>query len=278
MTRIAKKSRSVKGVNKSKPSRTEPRKPGKKPARTLGNTRRGAPRYTIRKDSLDRRYAIDKRTGKRVSVSKAAQERARRKKAAAKVVKVQRHEVPKKVFRGIKQQKPVRTRGPSITSQRHKKRSEASKRGWETRRTRVISPPPPSPPIVFEGRPPSFGDLIGPLIPEGMKMHVVGGVAERAEVYPKVQKAADNAWINLQVEAFARQRAIGARQEPEPIITPRFDRLYGKGHGAHIRFDYYARATDLADIDQMVEVLVEAQDNDYEARELYTLYFSPEVA
>ena len=138
--------------------------------------------------------------------------------------------------------------------------------------------PPSSPPIIFEGRPPSFADLIGPLIPEGTKMHVIGGVADRAEVYPKVQKAADRAWINLQVEAFAQQRAIGAGQEPEPIITPRFDRLYGDGHGAHVRFNYYARATDLADIDQMVEVLAEDADNDYEARELYTLYFSPEVA
>lgn len=256
MARIAKKSRSVKGVNKPKPSRAEPKAVKKKSS---------PPRYTIRKDSLDRRYAIDKRTGKRVSVYKATQERVRRKKAAAQAV----------VFRGIKQPKPPKSRIAK------KRRSEAAKRGWETRRTRAIpfiEAPTPSPPIIFEGRPPSFGDLIGPLIPEGMKTHVVGGVADRAQLYPKIQKAADNAWINLQVEAFAQQRAIGAGQEPEPIFTPRFDRLYGVGHGAHVRFDYYARATDLADIDQMVEVLVEDADNDYEARELYTLYFSPEVA
>jgi hypothetical protein len=82
----------------------------------------------------------------------------------------------------------------------------------------------------------------------------------------------------LQVEAFARQRELGAGREPEPIPTPRFDRLYGEGHGTYVRFNYYARATDLQDIDQMVDTLEQNEDNDYGARELYTLYFSPEVA
>lgn len=263
MARIAKKSRSVKGVNKPKPSRTEPRKPGKKP---------GTPRYTIRKDSLDRRYAIDKRTGKRVSVFKATQERVRRRKAASKAVKVQRREIPKGVFRGIQRKKPSKVK---VTK---KKRSEAAKRGWETRRARIIPLPPPSPPIVFEGRPSTFSEFVGPLIPQGMKMRILDGIAERAEAYPNVARVADLSWINLQVEAFAQDRAIHEGREPPVISTPRFDRLYGKGQGAHVRFNYYARAADLDDIDQIIHVLEEMEDNDYSLRELYTLYFSPELA
>ena len=59
--------------------------------------------------------------------------------------------------------------------------------------------------------------------------------------------------------------------------TPRFDRLYGEGHGAHVRHDILAHARDLEDIDQLIEMLDSDEDNDYVARELYTLYFSPEV-
>lgn len=264
MSRIAKKSQTVK---RAKPSKTSTK----------------PPRYTIRKDSLDRRYAIEKRTGKRVSVSKADAERARRRKAALQEAK------PTKVFHGIKAvPKPNAPSGvPRRPSQRKKplsrgssaSRSEAAKKGWETRRAKAIPvPPPSSTPVVFEGRPPTYADLIGPLIPEGMKMHIVGGIADRAQQYPKVEKAADRAWINLQVEAFAQQRAISANQERPEIVTPRFDRIYGPGHGAHVRFNYYARATDLADIDQIVDTLDQEEDNDYVARELYTLYFSPEVA
>jgi hypothetical protein len=260
MSRIAKKSRPVKGAKRSKGLQTESKKAKKKPL---------PPRYTIRKDSLDRRYAIDKRTGKRVSVSKADKERARRKRAA---IVVERVSKPQVIFHRIKPLRP-----PKVKTSK-KKRSEASKKGWETRRAKIPLPPPSSTPVIFEGRPPSFAELIGPLIPEGMRMHVLAGVADRAAKYPKVEKAADRAWINLQVEAFAHQRAIGAGQEPEPLNTPRFDRIYGEGHGAHVRFNYYARAMNLEDIDQMVDTLEQDEDNDYGARELYTLYFSPEVA
>lgn len=259
MTRIADKSRSVKREKKKKPSQTGSSQRTKTP-----------PRYTIRKDSLDRRYAIDKRTGKRVPVLKADQERARRRKIV----------VP--VFRGITPKKAAKAKST------HKKRSQASKKGWETRRARAkeiakVQPAVifgPSGPFIPKEKPPPFADLgpLGPLIPKGMKMHIVGGAADRAEIYPNVKRAADFAWINLQVEAFAQDRAIHEGREPSPIITPRFDRLYGEGHGAFVRFNYYARARDLADIDQMIETLAEDGDYDYAARELYTLYFSPEVA
>jgi hypothetical protein len=247
MGRIAKKPRSVKGKKEQ-------------------NEVKSLPRYTIRKDSLGRRYAIEKRTGQRVSVYKAEKERTKRA-AARKAIAA-----PKKtrqIFRGITAQKPSKRK----ISKR--KRSEAAKKGWETRRRREA--PPPSAPIVFEGRPPSFGELIGPYIPEGMKMHIAGGVADRAAMYPKVAVAADFSWINLQVEAFARQRALSEGQEPPPANTPRFDRIYGQGHGAFVR-GIYARATDLQDIDQMVDTLENDDDYDYSSRELYTLYFSPEVA
>ncbi len=244
MSRIAKKPRSVKG------------KKGQKQAKQ-------PPRYTIRKDSLGRRYAVEKRTGKRVPVSKADKERARRKKAAI---------AP--IFRGIKPAKPKAPKAPKVKTS-HKKRSAAAKKGWETRRKREA--PPPSAPIVFEGRPPSFGEIVGPFIPEGMKMYIANGIVDRAAVYPKVAKAADTSWINLQVEAFAQAKALSEGREPSPIETPRFDRIYGEGHGAFVR-GIYARATDLGDIDQMVDMLENDEDYDYSARELYTLYFSPEVA
>lgn len=244
MSRIAKKPRPVKGK--------KGRKEAKKPLR-----------YTIRKDSLGRRYAIEKRTGRRVSVQKASKERARHKKVVT---------VP--IFRGI--QKPVKSKTSKTSKVKtSRKRSEAAKKGWETRRKHEA--PPPSAPIVFEGRPPSFAEIIGPFIPEGMKMHVANGIVDRSAVYPKVAKAADTSWINLQVEAFAQIRALSEGREPPPINTPRFDRLYGPGHGTFVR-GIYARATDLGDIDQMVDMLENDEDYDYTARELYTLYFSPEVA
>jgi len=248
MARIAKKSRSVKGVNKPKPSWTEPRKPKKKQA---------APRYTIRKDSLDRRYAIDKRTGKRVSVFKATQERTRRRKAAA-----------KEVFRGI----PKTAKSKLTRVSTHKKRSEASKRGWKTRRAKAIERPDlgyiaPPPSIPIEG-----------LIPKGLKVHILGGIADRSEIYPKVGKAAYKAWLVLQLGKVELEEAIELKLNPPDIITPRFDRLYGKGHGAFVLNNFYYHASDLEDVDQMVETLNEMEDNDYSIRELYTLYFSPELA
>jgi len=233
MTKIAKKSRVVKGQKGAKPS---------------------PPRYVIRKDSLGRRYATDKRNGKRVPVAKAKKEQDKRKKAAAKTVQV---------FRGII---PQRRQKPQTVK---KRRSEAAKRGWETRRAKAVHLPPLAPP--------SFAEMIGPLIPKGVAMHVVGGIADRAEAYPKVGEAAYEAWLVQQLGKIRLKKAIELKLKPPDVITPRFDRIYGKGHGAFVLNNFYYRASDLEHIDQMVETLDELPNNDYDRRELYTLYFSPEA-
>jgi len=133
MVRIAKKSRSVKGVK----GQNKPKSP---------------PRYTIRKDSLDRRYAIDKRTGRRVSVLVADAERAKRKKTAQKTKPSQRttkkdldqrYEIidkrtgkrvkADKIFRGITPSKPAKAKKQRKTTKSRSstsKRREAAKKGW----------------------------------------------------------------------------------------------------------------------------------------------------
>jgi len=295
MVRIAKKSRSVKGVK----GQNKPKSP---------------PRYTIRKDSLDRRYAIDKRTGRRVSVLVADAERAKRKKTAQKTKPSQRttkkdldqrYEIidkrtgkrvkADKIFRGITPSKPTKAKkqrkttksrsGPSTTL----KRREAAKKGWETRRNKKylqsylekVSKVPIKPIIQepeVEWRPPTFEELIGPLIPERVRMESLEeGIAERAAKYPKVAEVAMLAFLRLTAEINDRRYAIMMGQPTSPIATPRFDRLYGAGHGEFVRTNYFAQAKNLVEVDAQVMTLVEDEDYDYGIRELYTLYFSPDV-
>jgi hypothetical protein len=238
---IAKKTRPVKG---------------KKPQKTVS-----APRYTIRKDSLGRRYAIDKRTGQRVPTSKADKERNKRRKVAAKVRK-------ELVFRGIPKVKVTRTKRQSTKKSRQ--RSEAAKKGWETRRRRLG--------MVVEPIP--FAQALGipSLYPEGMSMRVLGGIADRSERYEKVKLSADISWYQIQQDAYAKliETARGLKTPPRP--TPKFDRMFGERLGDMIRTHLFAQARSLEDIDAIVEQLAEDPDNDYTTRELYTLYFSPEVA
>jgi hypothetical protein len=240
MVRIAKKPRTVKGKKGKKPAQTVEKRVTQKPS---------PPRYTLKKDSLGRRYAIDKRTGRRVSVSKAEKERVQRKKAAAK---------QRELFRGI-----TPTKGKVS-----KKRSKAAKKGWETRRKRALQPD-----IQQLRR--LMGDYA---FPEGMRIFIPNGIADRSSVYPKVKERADYAFDVLMADHYIRRRA---RNEGKPIPpatpTPRFDRLYGPGIGQLIR-DRLAGAMDLADIDQLIEELANDPDYDFSTRELYTLYFSPEVA
>jgi hypothetical protein len=242
MKSIANKRKKVKG------------KKGQKPVQT-------PPRYTLKKDSLGRRYAIDKRTGQRVSVSKAEKERVQRKKA-------------REVFRGITVHKqPKKQR---VTTSRQK-RSEAAKKGWETRRRKAALPIAP---LESERqRILELGERIGAFaIPEGMRMRVAGGIADRAEIYPLVENAATEAMAKLQIDFHTRQlAALQKRPIPSPTATPNFDAKYGFGKGAYIR-DLLAGARDLQDIDQMIEAMAEDPEYDVSARELYTLYFSPEVA
>src|SRR3972149_4121037 len=163
MIRIAKKSRSVKDL---RPAKAAARKPVKKSKGAVENQK--PLRFTIKKDSLGRRYALDKRTGKRISVSKA--KRLRR---AAAIAREPKKLISKtKTFRGITA----------------KERSLAAKRGWEKRRKKVIADtvigkPPTSVELHKRlwgpERPPSFAEQEGAFIPEGMRMRELGGVAER---------------------------------------------------------------------------------------------------
>jgi len=292
MVRIAKKSRSVKGVK----GQNKPKSP---------------PRYTIRKDSLDRRYAIDKRTGRRVSVLVADAERAKRKKTAQKTKPSQRttkkdldqrYEIidkrtgkrvkADKIFRGITPSKPAKAKKQRKTTKSRSstsKRREAAKKGWETRRNKKylqsylekVSKVPIKPIIQepeVEWRPPTFEELIGPLIPEGVRMESLEeGIAERAAKYPKVAEVAMLAFLRLTAEINDRRYAIMMGQPTSPIPTPRFDRLYGSGHGEFVRTNYFAQAKNLVEVDAQVMTLVEDEDYDYGIRELYTLYFSPDV-
>jgi len=255
MGRIAKKPRSVKGQKAGKP----------------------APRYTIRKDALNRRYAIDKRTGKRVAVSKAEKERQKLKKAAQQ-------------FRGIKPKKaPQKTVARKQPKAPKVDRTAAAKKGWETRKERtrqakverkaklvadlatgarkredISESELPTPvPIVA---------LLGALIPEGMRMRTVDGLVDRVEAYPKVAVAAENAWNVLQRDSYGH--SVG---EGPTMAGSQFDKDHGKGTGDYIRYQVFARARDLQDIEQLVENIVDT-DDDYSSRELYTLFFSPDVA
>ena len=289
MVRIAKKSRSVKGVKGQ-------------------NKAKSPPRYTIRKDSLDRRYAIDKRTGRRVSVSVANNERAKRKKTAQKPKSSQRttkkdldqrYEIidkrtgkrvkAEKIFHGIKPSKTPKAKKKTKSNKSDPKRREAAKKGWETRRNKKylqsylekVSKVPIKPIVQepeIEWRPPTFEELIGPLIPEGMRMESLEeGIAERAAKYPKVAEVAMLAFLRLTAEINDRRYAIMMGQPTSPIPTPRFDRLYGPGHGEFVRTNYFAQAKNLVELDAINQTLAEDEDNDYNMRELYTLYFSPDV-
>lgn len=238
MSRIAKKPRNVKRA-----------KGVKKP-----------PRYTIRKDSLGRRYAIDKRDGKRVSLSKANAERERRRKAASKAPKV---------FHGIKPPKPPKAPKAKTSKQ---KRSEAAKKGWETRRQRE------KPPISERSIQRVRREVETFAIPEGMRMHILNGIADRADHYPKVKTVADEAFDHLMLEHYARRIAMHEHRPLPVTLTPRFDKKFGIGRGQLIR-DHLAGARDLQDIDQIAEEMGENPDfEDVPLREIYTLYFSPELA
>jgi hypothetical protein len=252
MGRIAKKPRSVKGQKAGKP----------------------APRYAIRKDALGRRYAIDKRTGKRASVSKAEKERKKLKKAAQQ-------------FRGIKPKKAPKP--PKAAKATKAKRSAAAKKGWETRKAKrpltkaerkaklradllsgvrkpedVSDSERPTPePIV---------NILGALIPEGMRMRTLDGLTNRMEIFPKVEAAAKHAWNLLQHHSYGHSVGDGPT-----MVNSQFDKDHGRGMGDHIRYEILARARDIQDVEQLIEHIVDT-DDDYSSRELYTLFFSPDVA
>lgn len=108
-------------------------------------------------------------------------------------------------------------------------------------------------------------------------MVILGGIAERAERFPKVKEASEAAWEQLQLDSYTRR--IGRRQGQKPIgAEPPKDFRDRKAMGDFIRYEVYTRALEIADIDNLVEELLDEDYHDFSARELYTLYFSPEVA
>lgn len=261
MGRIAKKPRSVKRQKTGKP----------------------VPRYAIKKDSRNRRYAIEKRTGKRVSVSKAEKEREKLKKATQAFRGIK----PKKTLKKakarpvvVKKVKKAKARPTPVKKKVRKPRKSKAdiKLARIEKKTRALtdlisgkrtaeqiheSELPTPVPIV---------SLLGALIPEGMRMRVVDGLVDRAEQYPKVKAAAENAWKGLQRDSYGH--SIG---EGPTMAGSQFDRDHGKGMGDYIRYEILARARDLQDIEQLIEDILES-DDDFSSRELYSLYFSPEVA
>ncbi len=249
MTRIAKKRRSVKRRNASKPAKTR---------------LSAKPRYTIRKDSLDRRYAVDKRTGQRVSLYKAEKERKQRQKIIQSVRPIPRHKTPK-TAKSSKKRSLAAKKGWATRKAQALARSEAAKKGWAKRKKpetvelvpiSVLTPPERLPPLL----PP--GVLIVPL-------HE--GVKDRIDRYPKVRQAAEDAFTRLQIEAW-NKRGDRLAGKPMPVLT-REDRIK-----SNIRDLIAERITDFADIDRVIDQLYDELDEEFSMRELYELYFSPDVA
>lgn len=257
MTRIAKKTRLVKRQKAKK----QPVSPT---------------RYTIRKDSLERRYAIEKRTGQRVSLYKAEKERKKRREAQK---AIPRYKTPKLRKPTIQRSRAAK-KGWATRKAKAQARSDAAKRGWDKRRLQTkgkargwdVLSPKDSPSIittVLKTVPLPPGVSLISLEEAREKVEVAGRISDRYPLYPKVEATARLAFIDLQREILGQI----------PPYTPRkFDRLHGKGEAQRIRWEEFGQARDIGDIDYIIERLLESEENDYTARELYTLYFSPEVA
>jgi hypothetical protein len=254
MGRITRKPRSVKGQKTGKP----------------------VSRYVIRKDSLNRRYAIDKRNGKRVAVSKAEKERKKLKKAAQpfrgikpkkapkppKAVKVKRPAAPKKPKPAPKKPRPPKLAPVTKAEKRRKALSDLAA-GRRTIEQITESERPTPVPIATQ---------LGALIPDDRRMRVLNGVVDRMEIFPKVKEAAEGAWNRLQRDSYGSKTG-----DTPPSQGTLFDRDHGKGMADYIRYEILARARDIQDVEQLIENIIDT-DDDYSARELYTLFFSPDVA
>jgi len=250
MTRIAKKSRVVKRRKAAKPP--------------------SPPRYTIRKDSLDRRYAVDKRTGQRVSLYKAEKERAKRRKAAKPTPTIPRYKTPK-VAKPSRKRSLAAKKGWKTRKALAAKKSLAAKKGWETRKAREPIAPLPTEvvPISFLTPP----ERLPPPIPPGVRMvPLYENIRDRMARYPKVREAAEDAFTRLQIEAW-NKRGDSLAGKPIPHKLTREERIQ-----SNIRDIIAERITDPGDIDRVLEQLYDELDEEFTMRELYTLYFSPDVA
>lgn len=248
MTRIAKKSRVVKRRKVQKPS--------------------SPPRYTIRKDSLDRRYAVDKRTGQRVSLYKAEKERVQRRKAVKPTPTIPRHK-PSKVAKPSKKRSLAAKKAWQTRKAQAAARSEAARKGW-AKRKKAIAPSPVELVPISVLTPP---ELLPPPIPPSIRMvPLVENIRDRMARYPKVKEAAEDAFTRLQIEAW-NKRGDRLAGKPIPHKMTREERIEG-----NIRDIIAERITDPGDIDRVLEQLYDEFDEEFTMRELYSLYFSPDVA
>jgi hypothetical protein len=246
MTRIAKKAGSVKRRTAAKPVKLP------------------SPRYTIRKDSLERRYAVDKRTGQRVSLYKAEKEREQRRKAAKLAKAIPQHKAPKAAkTRSLAAKKGWQTRRAKAIA-----RSDAAKKGWATRRRAIGPAPVELVPISFLTPP----ERLPPPLPPGILLPLHEDIRDRMARYPKVKEAVEDAFTRLQIEAW-NKRGDRLAGKPIPHKMTREERIEG-----NIRDLIAERITDPGDIDRVLEQLYIELDEEFTMRELYTLYFSPDVA
>jgi hypothetical protein len=254
MTRIAKKKTIVKRQTKAKAVKI-------------------ALRYVIRKDSLDRRYAVNKATGQRVSLYRAEQERKEHRQALKLQKPVKR---PKNIPRNkiIKPRKVTgKAKKPSKRNLAAKKgwatrkakalaRSEAAKKGWETRRkAREIVP-------ISTLTPP---ETLPPELEVPYYLVPLESLRERMALYPNVKRAAEDAFTRLQLEAWTK-RANLLEGKPSPKMTR--DELLQ----SNIRDLIAERIRDPGDADRVLTQLCIQFNGEWPLRELYHLYFSPDVA
>jgi len=90
-------------------------------------------------------------------------------------------------------------------------------------------------------------------------------------LYPKVKQAAEDAFVRLQTEAWTKRADL--LEEKKPVKLTREEQIQ-----SNIRDLIAERITDPVDIEHVVEQLFLQLDQEYSVRELYEIYFSPEVA
>lgn len=252
MTRIAKKARSVKRRLKVKPFQ--------KPLR-----------YTIRKDSLDRRYAIDKQTGKRVSLQKAEKERAKRQKTAQPIPRYKPAQPALKKQKVVNVSRPVKDRqkraqkaakkGWETRKAKAKARSKAAKKGWEKRRQAAFRPVTARERIIeLTGIDPATYN-----IPATTRMiPLYEPLNERIDRYPKVKEAAKLAFDRVQRDWYERRL---------PGWKPPTDKV--EHMKSNLREIIAERVVDYRSVDEVLESLWQELEGEFSMRGLYELYFSP---
>jgi len=255
MTRIAKKARSVKRRSKAKPFQ--------KPLR-----------YTIRKDSLDRRYAIDKRTGQRVSLQKAQRERVKRQKTAqpiprykpakpAKPVRKKRKTLAIPVTKQLanKTRKAAAKKGWETRKANAKARSKAAKKGWEKRRQTAFRPVTARERIIeLTGIDPATYNIP----PTARMIPLYEPLNERIDRYPKVKEAAKLAFDRIQRDWYDRRI---------PGWKPPADKV--EHMKSNLREIIAERVVDYRSVDEVLESLWQELEGEFSMRGLYELYFSP---